>query len=101
MLKAFDLENINLDELIAIAMNDPKAVEGESKGASKFKPQPRPPDIPGDHHAFPSFSNPTRHGKALVPRPSYARTLCTRNPPRVLQCREAGQRVATIDVIVD
>jgi len=31
MLKAFDLENINIDELIAIAMNDPKAVEGESK----------------------------------------------------------------------
>ena len=31
MLKAFDLENINIDELIAVAMNDPKAVEGESK----------------------------------------------------------------------
>ena len=31
MLKAFDVENINIDELIAVAMNDPKAVEGESK----------------------------------------------------------------------
>jgi penicillin-binding protein 1A len=31
MLKAFDVENINIDELIAIAMNDPQAVEGESK----------------------------------------------------------------------
>jgi penicillin-binding protein 1A len=31
MLKAFDVENINIDELIAVAMNDPQAVEGESK----------------------------------------------------------------------
>jgi penicillin-binding protein 1A len=31
MLKTFDVENINIDELIAIAMNDPKAVAGESK----------------------------------------------------------------------
>src|SRR5262249_54300657 len=31
MLKVFDVENINIDELIAIAMNDPQAVAGESK----------------------------------------------------------------------
>src|SRR4029077_10056583 len=31
LLKAFDVENINIDELIAVAMNDPQAVEGESK----------------------------------------------------------------------
>ena len=31
MLKVFDVENINIDELIAIAMNDPHAVAGESK----------------------------------------------------------------------
>src|SRR4029077_8250895 len=31
MLKAFDVENINIDELIAVAINDPQAVEGESK----------------------------------------------------------------------
>ena len=31
MLKVFDIENINIDELIAIAMNDPHAVAGESR----------------------------------------------------------------------
>ena len=31
MLKVFDLENINIDELITIAMNDPQAVTSESK----------------------------------------------------------------------
>ena len=31
MLKVFDLENINIDELITIAMNDPQAVTAESK----------------------------------------------------------------------
>ena len=31
MLKMFDLENINIDELITIAMNDPQAVTSESK----------------------------------------------------------------------
>ena len=31
MRKAFDIENINLDELIATAMDDPQAVAGESK----------------------------------------------------------------------
>ena len=31
MLKAFDLENINIDELIVIAMNDLKAVKARAK----------------------------------------------------------------------
>src|ERR1700682_3023241 len=31
MRKAFDIEDINLDELIATAMEDPQAVAGESK----------------------------------------------------------------------
>src|SRR5499427_943165 len=31
MMKAFDIENINLDDLIATAMDDPQAVAGESK----------------------------------------------------------------------
>src|SRR6516225_8153967 len=31
MLKVFDLENINIDELITIAMNVPQAVTSESK----------------------------------------------------------------------
>src|SRR5262245_25857892 len=31
MLKVFDVENVNIDELIAIAMNDPQAVTGENK----------------------------------------------------------------------
>src|SRR5271157_483625 len=31
MRKAFDIEDINLDELIATAMNDPQAIAGESK----------------------------------------------------------------------
>src|ERR1700738_4327419 len=31
MRKAFDIEDINLDELIATAMDDPQAVAGESK----------------------------------------------------------------------
>src|SRR5262245_36095616 len=34
MLKVFDVENINLDELIAVAMDDPRAVAGESKAFS-------------------------------------------------------------------
>src|SRR6202158_905570 len=32
MRKAFDIEDINLDELIATAMDDPQAIAGESKG---------------------------------------------------------------------
>jgi len=31
MLKAFDIENINLDDLIATAMDDPQAITSESK----------------------------------------------------------------------
>src|SRR3974377_2145455 len=31
MRKAFDIEDINLDELIATAMEDPQAIAGESK----------------------------------------------------------------------
>ena len=31
MRKAFDIEDINLEELIATAMDDPQAVAGESK----------------------------------------------------------------------
>src|SRR5882672_8971510 len=31
MIKAFDIENINLDDLIATAMDDPQAIAGESK----------------------------------------------------------------------
>ena len=31
MRKAFDIEDINLDELIATAMQDPQAIAGESK----------------------------------------------------------------------
>ena len=31
MRKAFDIEDINLDELIATAMDDPQAIAGESK----------------------------------------------------------------------
>jgi hypothetical protein len=31
MLKVFDLENINIDELITIAMNDPQAVTSEAR----------------------------------------------------------------------
>src|SRR5262245_40214924 len=31
MLKVFDVENINIDELIAIAMHDPQAIAGESR----------------------------------------------------------------------
>src|SRR5215470_7294840 len=31
MMQAFDIENINLDDLIATAMDDPQAIAGESK----------------------------------------------------------------------
>src|SRR5260370_23765448 len=31
MIKAFDIENINLDDLIATAMDDPQAIAGENK----------------------------------------------------------------------
>src|SRR6202158_5441845 len=31
MRKAFDIEDVNLDELIATAMDDPQAIAGESK----------------------------------------------------------------------
>ncbi|ACL60686.1 penicillin-binding protein 1A [Methylobacterium nodulans] len=84
MRKAFDIEDINLDELIATAMEDPKAIAGESKilhgldigelntSYKQFCKGENPPNAPFEAKAVIEFYNKAVEG---LPDASALKTL--------------------------